>query len=333
MSSNLRTIDFDYHLPEELIASRPLADRAASRMMVVHRDTGTIEHRLFRDFPQFLQPQDLIVLNDTKVIPARLMSNDGKTELLVTDRTSELRWRCLVRPGKKMRVGATVQVADAIGSVIEVFDNGDRLIEWDRELDLYEHGHLALPHYMNREDEELDRDRYQTVYAKNEGAIAAPTAGLHFTPEMLEKIPHCFLTLHVGVGTFRPVKADRPEEHDMHSENYLISAATAQAINQASRTIAIGTTVTRVLEHLAQSAPAGQRISSGDQEGSTNIFLYPPYQFRAVDALLTNFHLPQSTLIMLVSALASRELILEAYRQAVAEKYRFYSYGDCMLVL
>ena len=333
MSSNLRTIDFDYHLPEELIASRPLADRAASRMMVVHRDTGTIEHRLFRDFPQFLQPQDLIVLNDTKVIPARLMSNDGKTELLVTDRTSELRWRCLVRPGKKMRVGATVQVADAIGSVIEVFDNGDRLIEWDRELDLYEHGHLALPHDMNREDEELDRDRYQTVYAKNEGAIAAPTAGLHFTPEMLEKIPHCFLTLHVGVGTFRPVKADRPEEHDMHSENYLISAATAQAINQASRTIAIGTTVTRVLEHLAQSAPAGQRISSGDQEGSTNIFLYPPYQFRAVDALLTNFHLPQSTLIMLVSALASRELILEAYRQAVAEKYRFYSYGDCMLIL
>ncbi|MFM2296917.1 MAG: tRNA preQ1(34) S-adenosylmethionine ribosyltransferase-isomerase QueA [Verrucomicrobiota bacterium] len=333
MSSNLRTIDFDYHLPEELIASRPLADRAASRMMVVHRDTGTIEHRLFRDFPQFLQPQDLIVLNDTKVIPARLMSNDGKTELLVTDRTSELRWRCLVRPGKKMRVGATVQVADAIGSVIEVFDNGDRLIEWDRELDLYEHGHLALPHYMNREDEELDRDRYQTVYAKNEGAIAAPTAGLHFTPEMLEKIPHCFLTLHVGVGTFRPVKADRPEEHDMHSENYLISAATAQAINQASRTIAIGTTVTRVLEHLAQSAPAGQRISPGDQEGSTNIFLYPPYQFRAVDALLTNFHLPQSTLIMLVSALASRELILEAYRQAVAEKYRFYSYGDCMLIL
>jgi S-adenosylmethionine:tRNA ribosyltransferase-isomerase len=330
---NLRTIDFDYHLPEDRIASRPLADRAASRMMVVHRATGTIEHRLFRDFPQFLQPQDLIVLNDTKVIPARLMSNDGKTELLVTDRTSELRWRCLVRPGKKMRVGATVQVADAIGTVVEVFDNGDRLIEWDRELDLHEHGHLALPHYMKREDEEVDRDRYQTVYAKHEGAIAAPTAGLHFTPEMLEKLPHCFLTLHVGVGTFRPVKADRPEEHDMHWENYRISADTAQAINQSGRTIAIGTTVTRVLEHLAQSAPAGQRISSGDQEGSTNIFLYPPYQFRAVDALLTNFHLPQSTLLMLVSAMASRELILEAYRQAVEENYRFYSYGDCMLIL
>lgn len=333
MSSNLRTIDFDYHLPEDRIASRPLADRAASRMMVIHRETGKIEHRLFRDFPQFLQPQDLIVLNDTKVIPARLMSNDGKTELLVTDRTSELRWRCLVRPGKKMRIGATVQVADAIGTVVEVFDNGDRLIEWDRELDLNEHGHLALPHYMKREDEEVDRDRYQTVYAKHEGAIAAPTAGLHFTPEMLEKLPHCFLTLHVGVGTFRPVKADRPEEHDMHWENYRISADTAQAINQSGRTIAIGTTVTRVLEHLAQSAPAGQRISSGDQEGSTNIFLYPPYQFRAVDALLTNFHLPQSTLLMLVSAMASRELILEAYRQAVEENYRFYSYGDCMLIL
>ncbi|TAE91774.1 MAG: tRNA preQ1(34) S-adenosylmethionine ribosyltransferase-isomerase QueA [Verrucomicrobia bacterium] len=333
MSSNLRTIDFDYHLPEDRIASRPLADRAASRMMVIHRETGKIEHRLFRDFPQFLQPQDLIVLNDTKVIPARLMSNDGKTELLVTDRTSELRWRCLVRPGKKMRIGATVQVADAIGTVVEVFDNGDRLIEWDRELDLNEHGHLALPHYMKREDEEVDRDRYQTVYAKHEGAIAAPTAGLHFTPEMLEKLPHCFLTLHVGVGTFRPVKADRPEEHDMHWENYHISADTAQAINQSGRTIAIGTTVTRVLEHLAQSAPAGQRISSGDQEGSTNIFLYPPYQFRAVDALLTNFHLPQSTLLMLVSAMASRELILEAYRQAVEENYRFYSYGDCMLIL
>jgi S-adenosylmethionine:tRNA ribosyltransferase-isomerase len=333
MTSNLRTIDFDYHLPEDRIASRPLADRAASRMMVIHRETGKIEHRLFRDFPQFLQPQDLIVLNDTKVIPARLMSNDGKTELLVTDRTSELRWRCLVRPGKKMRIGATVQVADAIGTVVEVFDNGDRLIEWDRELDLNEHGHLALPHYMKREDEEVDRDRYQTVYAKHEGAIAAPTAGLHFTPEMLEKLPHCFLTLHVGVGTFRPVKADRPEEHDMHWENYRISADTAQAINQSGRTIAIGTTVTRVLEHLAQSAPAGQRISSGDQEGSTNIFLYPPYQFRAVDALLTNFHLPQSTLLMLVSAMASRELILEAYRQAVEENYRFYSYGDCMLIL
>jgi S-adenosylmethionine:tRNA ribosyltransferase-isomerase len=330
---SLRTVDFDYHLPEERIASRPLADRAASRMMVVHRDTGVIEHRMFRNFPEDIRPDDLIILNDTKVIPARLYSNDGKTELLCLDRSSPTLWRCLVKPGKKMRVGATVQVADAIGTVVEVYDNGDRLIEWDRELDLYEHGHLALPHYMNREDEDEDRDRYQTVYAKNEGAIAAPTAGLHFTPELLETLPHTFLTLHVGVGTFRPVKADRPEEHDMHSENYHVNADTSAAINAAGRVVAIGTTVTRVLEHLAKTAAPGQRIAVGTQSGSTDIFLYPPYSFRAVDALLTNFHLPQSTLLMLVSAMASRELILEAYRQAVEQEYRFYSYGDCMLIL
>ena len=330
---SLRTVDFDYHLPEERIASRPLADRAASRMMVVHRSTGVIEHRMFRDFPQYIRPDDLIILNDTKVIPARLYSNDGKTELLCLDRSSPTLWRCLVKPGKKMRVGATVQVADAIGTVVEVYENGDRLIEWDRELDIYEHGHLALPHYMNREDEAEDRDRYQTVYAKNEGAIAAPTAGLHFTPEMLATLPHTFLTLHVGVGTFRPVKADRPEEHDMHSENYHVHADTSSAINASGRVVAIGTTVTRVLEHLAKSAAPGHRIASGEQSGSTDIFLYPPYQFRAVDALLTNFHLPQSTLLMLVSAMASRELILEAYRQAVEQEYRFYSYGDCMLIL
>jgi S-adenosylmethionine:tRNA ribosyltransferase-isomerase len=330
---SLRTADFDYHLPEERIASRPLADRAASRMMVIHRDTGLIEHRMFRDFPEYGKPNDLIVLNDTKVIPARLFSQDGKSEILCLDRSSPTLWRCLVKPGKKMRVGATIQVADAIGSVVEVYDNGDRLIEWDREIDIYEHGHLALPHYMNREDEAADRDRYQTVYAKNEGAIAAPTAGLHFTPEMLGRLPHVFLTLHVGVGTFRPVKAERPEEHEMHSENYRVSAETAQAINAAGRTIAIGTTVTRVLEHLAKSAGPGERIPAGEHSGSTDIFLYPPYEFRAVDALLTNFHLPQSTLLMLVSALASRELILEAYRQAVEQEYRFYSYGDCMLIL
>ncbi len=330
---SLRTVDFDYHLPEERIASRPLADRSASRMMVVHRQSGLIEHRMFRNFPEYIRPDDLIILNDTKVIPARLYSNDHKTELLCLDRSSPTLWRCLVKPGKKMRVGATVQVADAIGTVVEVFDNGDRLIEWDRELDLHKHGHLALPHYMNREDEVEDRERYQTVYAKNEGAIAAPTAGLHFTPELLETLPHTFLTLHVGVGTFRPVKADRPEEHDMHSENYHVHAETTAAINAASRVVAIGTTVTRVLEHLAKTAVAGERIAAGNQSGSTDIFLYPPYQFRAVDALLTNFHLPQSTLLMLVSAMASRELILEAYRQAVEQEYRFYSYGDCMLIL
>lgn len=330
---SLTTKDFDYHLPEELIASRPLDDRAASRMMVIHRATGLIEHKMFRDFPSYVQDGDELVLNDTKVIPARLFSIDGKSEILCLDRPSPTLWRCLVKPGKKMRVGATVQVADAIGSVIEVYENGDRLIEWDREIDLNEHGHLALPHYMNREDELSDRDRYQTVYAREEGAIAAPTAGLHFTPEILQSLPHTFLTLHVGVGTFRPVKAERPEDHDMHSENYAISADAARAINDASRVIAIGTTVTRVLEHLAQSATDGLRIPAESQSGSTNIFLYPPYQLRVIGALLTNFHLPQSTLLMLVSAFAGREIMLEAYRQAVEEKYRFYSYGDCMLIL
>lgn len=330
---SLTTKDFDYHLPEELIASRPLDDRAASRMMVVHRATGQIEHKMFRDFPNYVQAGDQLVLNDTKVIPARLFSHDGKSEILCLDRPSPTLWRCLVKPGKKMRVGATIQIANAIGSVIEVYENGDRLIEWDREIDLNEHGHLALPHYMNREDELSDRERYQTVYAREEGAIAAPTAGLHFTPEILATLPHTFLTLHVGVGTFRPVKAERPEEHDMHSENYRIAAEAAEKINQAERVIAIGTTVTRVLEHLAKTAPEGKRIPQESLSGSTNIFIYPPYQLRAIDGLLTNFHLPQSTLLMLVSAFAGRDVMLEAYRQAVAEKYRFFSYGDCMLIV
>ncbi len=329
---SLTTKDFDYHLPEQLIASRPLADRAASRMLVIHRDTGVIEHKMFRDISDYLKPTDLLVLNDTKVIPARLFSNDGKTEILCLDRSSSMVWTCLVKPGKKMRVGRTLQVADAIGTVIEMCENGDRVIEWDREIDLNVHGHLALPHYMNREDEASDRDRYQTVYAREEGAIAAPTAGLHFTPELLEKIPHCFLTLHVGVGTFRPVKAERPEEHEMHSEKFHISEDSASKINSAGRVVAVGTTVTRVLEHLAKQETS-IRVPSASHQGSTDIFIYPPYQLRAIDALLTNFHLPQSTLLMLVSALAGRELILEAYRQAVAEKYRFYSYGDCMLIL
>ena len=329
---SLTTKDFDYHLPEQLIASRPLADRAASRMLVIHRDTGVIEHKMFRDISDYLKPTDLLVLNNTKVIPARLFSNDGKTEILCLDRSSPMVWTCLVKPGKKMRVGRTLQVADAIGTVIEMCENGDRVIEWDREIDLNVHGHLALPHYMNREDEASDRDRYQTVYAREEGAIAAPTAGLHFTPELLEKIPHCFLTLHVGVGTFRPVKAERPEEHEMHSEKFHISEDSASKINSAGRVVAVGTTVTRVLEHLAKQETS-IRVPSASHQGSTDIFIYPPYQIRAIDALLTNFHLPQSTLLMLVSALAGRELILEAYRQAVAEKYRFYSYGDCMLIL
>ena len=326
----LLTKDFDYHLPEDLIAARPLAERSASRMMVVHRSSGLIEHRTFLDFPEFLKPDDLVVLNDTKVIPARVFSEDGKIELLCLDRLSPLEWRCLVRPGRKMKVGHTLKVAGITGTVSEVFENGDLLVRWDEWLDLDTHGHLALPHYMGREDELADRDRYQTVYAREEGAIAAPTAGLHFTPEVLASIPHDFLTLHVGVGTFRPVSAEVIADHVMHSERYVVSESTAQRINAAGRVVAIGTTVTRVLESLAIP---GARIPPQGQRGETDIFIHPPYQFGVVGGLLTNFHLPQSTLIMLVSAFAGKELVLEAYRKAVEERYRFFSYGDCMLLV
>lgn len=330
---NLKTSDFHYDLPNELIADRPLERRADSRMMVVDRAAGTIHHRLFREFESYLRPDDLVVLNDTRVIPARVFSDDGSIELLCLDRLSPTRWRCLVRPGRKMKVGKSVTVAGIVGTVLEIFDNGDRLIEWAEPVDLNQHGHLALPHYMGRDDELADRERYQTVFAREEGAIAAPTAGLHFTPDLLERIPHDFLTLHVGVGTFRPVQAERPEDHVMHSERYAISETTARNINAAGRVLAVGTTVTRVLEHLGEQAPAGQRLEERDQQGETDIFLYPPRKLKVIDALLTNFHLPESTLIMLVSAFAGRELVMEAYRQAVAERYRFYSYGDCMLIL
>lgn len=331
---SLRTADFDFPLPPELVASRPLAERAASRMLVIDRAKGTIEHRMFRDFPGYIHADDLLVLNDTKVIPARVFSDDGEIELVVTDRQGELDWRCLVRPGKKMKTGRTVVVGGITGTVVEVCENGDRWIRWEKPVDLEAHGSLALPHYMGRESEFADRERYQTVFAREEGAIAAPTAGLHFTPEILATLPHDFLTLHVGVGTFRPVKVERPEEHVMHSERYALRTETAQRINAAQRVIAIGTTVTRVLETLGRDSTCeGKRLDETDAQGETDIFIYPPYQFRVVDALLTNFHLPQSTLLMLVSAFAGRELVLEAYRQAVEEKYRFYSYGDCMLII
>jgi S-adenosylmethionine:tRNA ribosyltransferase-isomerase len=321
----LFTKDFDYHLPEELIASRPLAERSASRMLVVHRATGLIEHRMFRDFPDYLRPDDLLVLNDTKVIPARVFSDDGKIELLCLDRISPLEWRCLVRPGKRMKLDQTVTVGGTLGRVAEVYGNGDRLIQWQAAVDLDQHGHLALPHYMGREDELADKERYQTVFAKEEGAIAAPTAGLHFTPELLEKIRHTFLTLHVGVGTFRPVSVEKISDHLMHSERYHVSADTAQQVNAAGRVVAVGTTVTRVLESIG--------LPLQPRAGATDIFIHPPYPFGVVGGLLTNFHLPQSTLIMLVSAFAGQELVMEAYRQAVAEHYRFFSYGDCMLLV
>lgn len=333
LQHSLRTVDFDYQLPDELIASRPLDNRAASRMMLIHRDSGKIEHRMFSDFPSYLTQNDLLILNDTKVTPARFFSNDDKIELVCTHKLSPLVWECLVRPGKKMKPGRTVEIGSATGTVESVLESGNRIIRWDQEVDEEIHAQLALPHYMNRESDRADRDRYQTTFAREEGAIAAPTAGLHFTPEMLAKINHAFLTLHVGVGTFRPVKADFIQDHDMHSERYSLNGDTAERINQTKqselgRVIATGTTCTRVLESLARESN-----TLSQAQGETNIFIHPPYEFQIVDSLLTNFHLPQSTLIMLVSAFANKELILEAYAKAVEEKYRFFSYGDCMLIL
>lgn len=323
----MRTTDFHYDLPPELIASRPLENRSGSRMMLIDRTSGEISHHQFSDFPELLPPDHLLVLNDTKVIPARLFSNDEKIELVRTNAADPNHWWCLVRPGKKMKPGRTVQVGKSTGEVVQINEKGERLIQWDIPPDLEEHGHLALPHYMEREPDKADRDRYQTVYAKEEGAIAAPTAGLHFTPEMLSKLDHTFLTLHVGVGTFRPVKADDPREHDMHAERYELTPEAAAKMQSAQKIAAVGTTVTRVLEHLARD----RQITAC--HGETDIFIYPPYEFQAISALQTNFHLPCSTLMMLVSAFATRELIMEAYAKAIEEKYRFYSYGDCMLII
>ena len=321
------TSDFDYHLPPELIASTPLADRAASRMLVIHRLTGLIEHRHFSDFPSYLQPQDSVILNNTRVVPARFLTDDNR-EILRLKSHSPTLWRCMVKPGKRFKLQHQVSLGDATGTVQEVFENGDRLIAWDRPVDEDRYGHLALPHYMERDEQPADRERYQTVFAAHEGSIAAPTAGLHFTPEILASIPHAFITLHVGVGTFQPVRAERIEDHVMHHEEYDVSAPAAAQIQNAKRRIAVGTTAMRTLETIARDH--GQIIAA---RGETNLFITPGFQFKAVGALLTNFHLPKSTLMMLVSAFATRDLILEAYRQAVAQRYRFFSYGDCMLIL
>ncbi len=322
------TADFDYHLPEELIASRPLAERAASRMMVLWRDERRIEHRAFAELPGFLCEGDLAVLNNTRVVPARFLAEDGRREILRLQAEGPLRWRCMVRPGKRFREGHQVCLGEATGTVTAVFDNGDRQIEWDRPVDEQRFGHLALPHYMERDDEPEDRERYQTVFAEHEGSIAAPTAGLHFTPEILARVPHAFVTLHVGVGTFQPVRVERAEDHVMHHESFEVSEAAAARIRAASRVLAVGTTAARTLETLAHQ-PGGVRAA----QGQTNLFIRPGFEFKAVGALLTNFHLPKSTLLMLVSAFAGRDFVLEAYQKAVRERYRFYSYGDCMLIL
>jgi S-adenosylmethionine:tRNA ribosyltransferase-isomerase len=323
-----RLSDYNYDLPRELIAQRPPPRRDDSRMMVLHSDTQTIEHRQFRELKTFLRPGDLLVLNDTRVLPARRFSDDGGIEFLFLERLGPTRWKCLVTPGRKMRIGATAKVDNVTLCVEEITSEGERVVVLSEEIDLYSGGSMPLPPYIRRESNAEDAARYQTVFAHTPGALAAPTAGLHFTPKMLSESPHTFVTLHVGTGTFLPVRSENIVEHRMHAERFSISPSAAARINSAGRIVAVGTTVVRVLESAMREA--GKLIG---QEGSTNIFIYPPYRFRGVDVLLTNFHLPRSTLLMLVSAFAGREFLLRAYREAIRERYRFYSYGDCMLIL
>jgi S-adenosylmethionine:tRNA ribosyltransferase-isomerase len=323
-----RLIDYDYDLPRELIAQRPLEDRADSRMMVLHRDVQTVEHRQFRELKTFLEPGDLLVLNDTRVLPARRFSDDGAIEFLFLERLGPRRWKCLVKPGRKMRLGASATIDNATLQVEEITSDGERIVVLDRDVDPYAGGSMPLPPYIGREGDAENATRYQTVFAQAPGALAAPTAGLHFTPEILSQIPHAFVTLHVGTGTFLPVRTENIAEHRMHAEQFSISPPAAARINEAGRIAAVGTTVVRVLESAERNN--GKVIA---QTNSTNIFIHLPYRFQAVDVLLTNFHLPRSTLLMLVSAFAGREFLLRAYEEAIRERYRFYSYGDCMLIL
>jgi S-adenosylmethionine:tRNA ribosyltransferase-isomerase len=321
----LYTADYEYKLPPELIARHPPAQRDASRMLVLRRDGNTIEHRRFTDFPDFIHANEMVVLNDTRVVPARVFTDDRKIELLLLAEVAPHVWKCLVKPGRKMRKGASISLGDRRGVVRTVCEEGARIIAFDGPLDLERHGELPLPPYLQRAPDAADRERYQTVFARAAGAVAAPTAGLHFTPEILAKVPHAFITLHVGIGTFRPVQTEMIDAHRMHAEEYSVSASAASAINDASKVFAVGTTCARVLETCGRPLRA--------HRGATDIFIHPPHTFRAVDALLTNFHLPRSTLLMLVSAFAGREFVLRAYAEAIAERYRFYSYGDCMLIL
>jgi S-adenosylmethionine:tRNA ribosyltransferase-isomerase len=317
--------DYDYPLPKDLIARHPLPNRDASRMMVLNRTAQTIEHRTFADFATYLRPDDLVVLNDTRVIPAKVSSDDGRIGLLFLEAVGPNTWTCLVKPGRRMRLGAELTIGGVHGIVRDILSDGERVIAFDSEVDLETCGRMPLPPYLEREAEPDDSTRYQTVFARTPGAVAAPTAGLHFTPELLARIPHAFLTLHVGVGTFRPVQVENLVDHRMHSERFSISEETADRINSAPRIVAVGTTTTRVLESIRRPFRA--------ESATTDIFIRPPYQFQVVGALLTNFHLPKSTLLMLISAFAGRDFICRAYDEAIRSRYRFFSYGDCMLIL
>ena len=340
----MKTSDFAYDLPEELIAQDPLSDRASSRLMILDKQTGEITHRIFHDITEYLKPGDCLVLNDTKVIPARLIGEreetGGKVEVLLLKRGEDNVWETLVKPGKKARPGTRLVFGGGLlrAEVVDIVEEGNRLIRFEYE-GIFEEildqlGQMPLPPYITHKLE--DKNRYQTVYAKYEGSAAAPTAGLHFTTELLQQIEQmgvsiARVTLHVGLGTFRPVKVDDVEQHHMHSEFYMVEEDQAKLINdtkkQGGRVISVGTTSCRTLE---SATDENGILRAGS--GWTEIFIYPGYRFKVMDALVTNFHLPQSTLIMLVSALAGREHVLHAYEEAVKERYRFFSFGDAMFV-
>ena len=340
----MRTADFYYDLPQELIAQDPLEDRSSSRLMHLDKETGELEHTDFKHILNYLKPGDCLVVNDTKVIPARLYGHKKETgdviEILLLKRRENDIWECLVKPGKKARPGAVIDFGEGLltGEIIDVVDEGNRLIQFHYE-GIFEEildqlGEMPLPPYITHKLQ--DKNRYQTVYAKHEGSAAAPTAGLHFTPELLEQVKEmgvniAHVTLHVGLGTFRPVKVDDVEKHHMHSEFYIVEEDQAKLINDTKknggRVIAVGTTSCRTLE----SATGEDGIVKATS-GWTEIFIYPGYRFKCIDALITNFHLPESTLLMLVSALAGKEKIMHAYEVAVQERYRFFSFGDAMFI-
>ena len=339
----MKVTDFDYDLPKELIAQTPIKKRDESRLMVLDRKEHTIEHRKFKDIIDYLEPGDVLVRNNTKVIPARLYGEKetgAKVEFLLLNNIEKDIWECIVRPGNKLHAGAKVSFGDGIlkAEVLDTMPGGTRKVEFHYDGIFNEILDkiclMPLPPYIHEQLKE--KDRYQTVYAKYDGSAAAPTAGLHFTPELLKKIEEkgiaiANVTLHVGIGTFRPVKEDTVEAHQMHSEHFYIKEEDCEKINKAKksghRVIAVGTTSCRVLESIAD-----ENGYVKPTEGDTQIFIYPGYKFRCLDALITNFHLPQSTLVMLVSALAGKDYIMEAYKEAVKEKYRFFSFGDAMLI-
>lgn len=344
--TSLKVDLFDFHLPEELIAQTPLEERASSRLMVLNKENGQIEHDIFKNIKSYLQPGDCLVLNDTRVLPARLFGEKedtgAKIEVLLLKQIEGDTWETLVKPAKRIKEGTIITFGDGLLSAVCVGekDHGGRLLEFRYEGIFYEVleslGEMPLPPYIKEQLD--DKERYQTVYAKERGSAAAPTAGLHFTETLLDELRQlgvhiAFITLHVGLGTFRPVSVDDIDEHEMHAEFYQVTEGTARLLNEVrekrGRIITVGTTSTRTLETIA-AANNGKFISDS---GWTSIFIYPGYEFKAIDGMITNFHLPKSTLIMLVSALAGRENVLNAYNTAVKEKYRFFSFGDAMLII